>query len=418
MEDLRRARRVLALAALAFPASGFAATLGMPAVAGRAPAWTAPNLAAPGLAAFTAPMSPDALAVPALGAAPVFAAPLPVPAALMSAPSAAVAPKGPVGRPIVPALASLSEKPSETLAVAFDGAGPAAKGDATEEYLSLMAGPPGASLRAADPPELRELRKYTVLLVPGFFSGAFIRLGNRTAWPGRRYFGDQIDWLEKMGIEYEMADVHTLQSAERNAPVIARAIESSSKPILAVTHSMGGNLLLHALITRPDLRARVRGWAPVQTPFLGSHVAGVPGVGAAAALLRLFGGTGKTVADMTPAGARAYYRRHRKEIAAVLRAVPVVAFASWVDTSAPRWLGVINPAAKWAWNAISRRGGRNDALIPVDSASLPGMARVEVPGVDHLTPFVETGVPFDRARFLKTMLTMVLRRAPGETPAP
>lgn len=413
MDHLRRARRVLALAALSFPASSFAATLGMPVVAGRAPAWTAPNLAAPEPAAFIAPLSPYALAVPALGAVPVIAAPLPVPAALLAAQSAAAAPKGPAGKPVVPALTSLSEKPAETLAAAFDGAGPAAKGDATGEYLSLMAGPPGASLRAADPPELRELRQYKVLLVPGFFSGAFIRLGNRTAWPGRRYFGDQIDWLKKMGIEYELADVHTLRNAEDNAPVIARAIESSPKPILAVTHSMGGNLLLHALITRPGLRARVRGWAPVQAPFLGSHVAGVPGAGAVAAVLRLFGGSWKTISDMSPAGARTYYRRHREEIDAVLRAVPVVAFASWIDTSAPRWLGMINPAAKWAWNAISRRGGRNDALIPVESASLPGMTRVEVPGVDHLTPFVETGVPFDRERFLKTMLTMVLRRSPG-----
>ncbi|MBI2787125.1 MAG: hypothetical protein HYX59_00455 [Elusimicrobia bacterium] len=420
------ARLLLALAAL--PSFAGAAPLAIVPASGRAPVAGA-AIGASGLTvSFSAPLgsAPGPLPSGPLLLAPALAAPSP--SALKPAIAAAAAsPSRPAAKaaPALPAAADLrrlgqalqpkagAAAPAEGLTAAFDGAVPAAKGDVTAEYLSLMEAPPGASLRAADAPELRELRKYKVLLVPGFFSGAFIRLGDHALWPGRRYFGDQIDWLERMEIDYELADVHTLQSVEHNAPVIARAIESSDKPVIAVTHSMGGNLLLHALVTRPDLRARVRGWAPVQTPFLGSHVAGLPGVGGAASVLRFFGGTGKTVRAMTPEGARAYHRRHRRAIAAVLRAVPVVAFASWVDTSAPRWLGLVNPLAKWAWDAVSRRGGRNDILVPAASAVLPGMAHVSVPGVDHLTPFVDAQVPFDRVRFFKTLLTMVLRREPA-----
>ena len=151
----------------------------------------------------------------------------------------------------------------------------------------------------------------------------------------------------------------------------------------------------------------------MQAPFLGSHIADLASSRGAASLLWLFGGTRETADAMTTARAREYQKRHRKAIAAVLRAVPVVAFASWVDTSAPRWLLLVNPLLKWTWDAISRSGGRNDILVPVKSAVLPGMAFIAVPGVDHLAPFVDTQTAFDRVRFLKTLLTMLLRREPA-----
>ncbi len=395
-----------------------------------------------GRAAVDAPLgavarfSPDGTARPvapitAPGLAAAHAAqPLPVslppPAALPRALAAAsVNPARPRGRKKAarpakngaPRAASdlqlLATAPESNLDATFDGSGLAASEDVTEEYQSRWKGSSDASLRASDPPELRELRKYKILLVPGILSGAFIRMGNHPAWPGRRYFGDQIDWLERMGLDYEVVDLQTLRSFEHNAPIVAHSIEISAKPVLAVTHSWGGRILLHALISRPDLRARVRGWIPVQVPFGGSHIADLPAIGAVSNLLRLFGGTKETVLALTIARSREYCERHRKEIAEVLRAVPTVAFASWVDPSAPRWLAFANPLLQWVWKAVSRRGGRNDILIPVESAVLPGMSYVAVPGVDHLAPFIETPAPFDRVRFLKTLLTMVLHRAPA-----
>lgn len=435
MNDLCRARRTparfFALIALAFPPLASAGTVVLPAGAGRARAWAAPQLPPPGLSAFSAPMGAAALP-PALAAPAVAAAPLPAPAALtvaQAAPAAAPAKpaepkraKSPAKRSALSAAkarrieealsrdVSAPEKKS-MLGELFDGSTLAPENDVTAEYHALMDRPMGSSLRAADSLGIRELRKHKVVLVPGFLSGAFIRLGSRTFWPGRRYFGDQIDWLNRMGVEYEMADVHTVQTVEENAPVVARAIENTSKPVLVVTHSMGGRILLEALIKRPDLRARVHGWIPVQAPFLGSHIAGLPAIGGLSHLLRLFGGTKETVLAMTPERSREYYRRHRSEIDAVLRAVHTVAFASWVNTNAPRWLILANPVLKWVWDAISRRGGRNDILVPAASAVLPGMAYVAVAGIDHLTPFVDAQLPFDRVRFLKTLLSMVLRRA-------
>ena len=410
--------RLLALIALTLPSLAGATTVVLPSGAGRARAWTAPQLATPGLAVFSAPMSPSPLALtpaPVFAAPAVAAAPLPVPAALAIAPAVAAAPakavetrkaKGPAKR--AAAAASADEKEPDFGAL-FDGSNLAAKDDVTADYHKGMSRLEGLSLRSADALDINELRKHKVVFVPGFLSGAFIRLGSRTFWPGRRYFGDQIDWLNRMGVEYEMADAHRAdRRGER--PVVARAIENTSKPVLVVTHSMGGRILLEALIKRPELRERVRGWVPVQVPFLGSHIAGLPAIGGLSHLLRLFGGTKETVRAMTPERSREYYRRHRKEIAAVLRAVPTVAFASWVNTRAPRWLILANPVLKWTWDAVSRRGGRNDILVPAASAVLPGMAFVAVAGIDHLTPFVDAQVPFDRVRFLKTMLEMVLRR--------
>lgn len=408
----------------------------LPALAGAA------RIAPRGLAACDAPLdgvavfSPDGPVNPAVSiAAPSLAAALaaqplpdslPPPAALpRTLAAASVNPARPrrrkkAARPeksgstrAASELQRLGKTPQSSLGAAFDGSSLAASENVTEEYQSLWKGNSDASLRAADPPELRELRKYKILLVPGILSGAFIRLGNHPAWPGRRYFGDQIDWLEQMGLDYEVVDVQTMRSFEHNAPIVARAIATSVKPVLAVTHSWGGRILLHALISRPDLRARVRGWIPVQVPFSGSHIADFPAIGAVSNLLRLFGGSKETVLAMSTARSREYCERHREDIAEILRVVPAVAFASWVNPAAPRWLAFANPLLQWAWEAVSRRGGRNDILIPVESAVLPGLPYVAVPGVDHLAPFIETPAPFDRVRFLKTLLTMVLRRVPA-----
>lgn len=400
---------VPAAAAPARLTASFDAPLGGPRVMTGAPASVefapmAPGLSAPSLSL----LAPSAPILPA----PVLAAP----AALRPVTPAAAADKP--KKPAAPAIAAKRLAASDLkrveakLGAAFDGAGHV---DATEEYHSLWNGPPGATLREAEHPELSELRNYKVLLVPGFMTGLYVRLGNRADWPARRYFGDQLDWLKKMDVEHEVAAVHSLQSVEHNAPIIAKAIESSEKPVIVITHSMGGRILLHALITRPELRARVRGWTPMQTPFLGSHVADLPALVGISNLLRLFGGTKESVRSMRGYRSLRYYELHREAIEEILLVVPVVAFASWVNTSAPAWLALANPVLKWAWNAVSRSGGKNDILVPVKNAALPGMPLVVVHGVDHASAVVDTPASVDRVRILKTLLTMVLRRSP---PAP
>ncbi len=390
----------LALALPSFAAAGIVATAGLAA-------FDAP------LGAPTLSVSPAAALIPALSfAAPAFFA-VPTPLMAAGAPVLSALPVPAALTPVTPAAAIAA---LGALGGALRPVATAAHNDVTAEYRALWDGTPGTALRSGDHPELDELKKYKVLLVPGFMTGIYVRMGNHSAWPARRYFGDQLDWLKKMGVEHEVVDVHSLQSVEHNAPIVAAAIAASKKPVLVVTHSMGGRILLHALIQRPELRARVRGWTPMQTPFLGSHIADLPAIVGVSGLLRLFGGTKEAVSSMTGKRSREYYERHREAVAEILRVVPVVAFASWVNTAAPAWLTLANPLLKWAWNAVSRRGGKNDILIPVENAALPGMPVVVVHGIDHASAVVDTPAPVDRVRILKTLLTMVLRRGAPASP--
>ena len=59
-----------------------------------------------------------------------------------------------------------------------------------------------------------------------------------------------------------------------------------------------------------------------------------------------------------------------------------------------------------------RRGMDNDGLVPVESAVLPGSDYIKLRGVDHMVPVmdVDAVLKFDRRRFTKTLLLMIISR--------
>ncbi len=310
-------------------------------------------------------------------------------------------------------LDARSAKPGSAAAgaaEAFDGSLAGETLDLSGEYEETSRRAPRTALRAAGSTDLKELRRYKVLLVPGFMSGPAIALGELAAWRGPRYFGDQLDWLREMGVECELVGIHTLQSFKHNARVIARAVEASAKPVILLTHSKGGLDALEMLISRPDLRSRVSGWIPVQAPFRGSPLAELPLASRAPALLDWIGGTREAADAMSPQRSRAYFVRHRRVIGKILRGLPIIAYASSTRKMAPDWLRLVNPPLAWLLDGAARLGGPGDGLVPARSAVLPGMSYVVADGVDHFMPFVATSRPFDRLRFTQTLLTMLLRR--------
>jgi len=276
--------------------------------------------------------------------------------------------------------------------------------DLTQEYLNAY-----RSECAFGIAHMEALRRHKVLLVPGYFSDL-----------DPAYFSDQLKWLTSNGVEHEKIAVKSRQSVAINAPIIATAIRDSAKPVILITHSKGSVDALDALRAEPSLRTKVKGWVSLQGAFFGSPIADMlldddnlnPLI--TNIILGYFGGSKESAQRLTTSASRTYYRDNKAIIDAVVREVPTIAFASAIDdgsgAQAKTTLG-IPYALMW------HKGIRNDGLIPIDAAILPGMAYVKISGVDHIAPVMPAERRFDRVRMTKALLLvlpMPFRKLPSD----
>jgi hypothetical protein len=243
---------------------------------------------------------------------------------------------------------------------------------------------------------IKTLRNYQVLLVPGYLSDL-----NPT------YFADQLRWLAAIGVEHKKAAVASGQSIEINGTIIAKAIRDSAKPVILITHSKGSVDALEALLIEPSLRKKVSGWISLQGPFLGSPIADKLLDGSllnpiiATVILGFFGGTRESAHGLTTVVSRAYYRERATAIGHLVRGVPVLALASAID-AAPNVPA--NTALEMPYELMARDNIRNDGLVPLDAAVLPGMDFIKLSGLDHIAPVMPAQQRFDRVRMTQALL--------------
>jgi hypothetical protein len=242
----------------------------------------------------------------------------------------------------------------------------------------------------------KTLRDFKVLLVPGYLGDLY-----------PEYFIDQLRWLSSSGVEHEKVAIVSGESVEINAPIVARRIRDSAKPVILITHSKGSVDVLHALLSEPALRARVKGWISLQGTFFGSPVADkllddtLLNPLLATVVLGFFGGTRASAQSLTTTAALAYYRPRAAAISELLRNVPAIAFASAVD-SAPS--AQPKTSLEIPHQLMARDGIQSDGLVPLDAAVLPGMDFVKVMGVDHIAPVMPARQHHDRVRMTQALL--------------
>lgn len=263
--------------------------------------------------------------------------------------------------------------------------------DATRVYLDAF-----SNDCAFGAGQVAALRHYKVLLVPGYFSDV-----------DPAYFADQLRWLSSIDVDHQRVAVKSRQSMAVNAPIVAAAIRASTKPVILISHSKGSVDVLEALRANPLVRKKVSGWISLQGTFFGSPVADMLLDDArinpllATMILGILGGSRESAQGLTTVAARAYYRNHQAAIDAVVREVPAVAFGSALD-------GVAGAQAKTTleipYELMWREGIRNDGLVPLDAAALPGMDVVLVAGVDHIAPVMPALLRFDRVRMTQALL--------------
>lgn len=209
------------------------------------------------------------------------------------------------------------------------------------------------------------------------------------------YFKDANKCLRTAGVDAEILE-HKSQSVACGGEAVARCILASDRPVLILSHSKGGLDTLEALciLQREGKLSKVAGWIAMQGPFKGApeadRIAGdsVRRVATRVAL-NCLGARSDAVKDMTTSAREAYFGEHREEIERIVKAVPVLCFAS------------LKPDAKDAGT---------DGSVPLESAKLPGADFVAVNGLSHSAAVMSKPHEFNREALTRALFAMLLER--------
>jgi pimeloyl-ACP methyl ester carboxylesterase len=260
--------------------------------------------------------------------------------------------------------------------------------------------------------EIAELRKYKVILVPGFLSNTTTRpvsiFGMKVELG--KYFGDQMLALRGLGIDYELAAIESEETPAFNAVIIAKEIEASPKPVILMGHSKGGLDIFETLIRRKDLRSKVKGIVTIQTPYFGSPIADSILHNKILAelsrqLLKAMGGSINSLRSLDTRQRDSYYRGNLAEINEIVRAIPVITMGTWKDEVKHKMDTVLEPLR----DEMLEMGMKNDGQVPIASAILPGTDNIKIQGMDHFVTVMKTGnvLRYDRVRLTRTLLLMI-----------
>ncbi|MBI4249893.1 MAG: hypothetical protein HY611_10355 [Elusimicrobia bacterium] len=281
--------------------------------------------------------------------------------------------------------------------------------DATGEYMKTW--------RQIDAefgdPQVERLRRYKLILVPGFLSDLVINSGA----PGNpcqadKHFDDQMCWLERLAVPYQRITMQADESLSRNAEILEEAIAASEQDVILISHSKGGIDSLEALLNRPAARQKVKGWISIQAPFFGSLLAdwalkeGIRPLVQRA--LREHGKSIESLESMQTLERKAYYRLHKEEIDSLVGELPVLSFSSWKEEEGGGQAYTVFSLLRgllFQWLGV-----QNDGMVPLASQVLPGTDFVRIPSLSHDDPVMPQCVDFDRVRFTKTLLSMLLKR--------
>ncbi|MDC0254290.1 hypothetical protein OAK75_05285 [Bacteriovoracales bacterium] len=271
----------------------------------------------------------------------------------------------------------------------------------------------------------RSFKNYTIYLVSGISTkiyppmvsilrslGIFSPAGTADS------FYQQKAYLKKLGIPFKEIDIATNGDPEENGDTIAKAILSSPRDALVVSHSKGGLDVLYSLLRHPELKKKVKGWVSLQTPFFGTPLSETgKSFWPLSAFSRLFlfavtNGT-DSVGSMNQPFRQAFYERNQDLIDKVLKEVPTIGLGTWFlyRPSSEKSLFELPKTKKSVLHPfiakIYETDGPNDGLVPLKSTCLPNMKCYFVGGLDHANPVMMPGPFNDMGKDKRIHLTRV-----------
>ena len=270
--------------------------------------------------------------------------------------------------------------------------------DVTAEFTQRFC----AGCNSADRPSALAFDGCDVLLVHGWLGEVAIRvtgLLDNVSCNQRvlDYLKDQHCAADELGL-CSFAPPYRSESVCACGEKVARMIECNPRPVMIVSHSKGCLDTLEALLIlqREGKLGKVAGWIALQGPFYGAALA-ESFLGKRSPIgrlrVRMLGADLEGIRDMTETSREGYMARNATETEKLVRAIPVLCFASW---KTPLCDGYV----------------LTDGQVTPESALLPGADYVALGGITHAMPVIGRKYePFDRVTFTKTLLTMLRDRS-------
>lgn len=241
--------------------------------------------------------------------------------------------------------------------------------------------------------EIKALKKFKILLVPGVLAESFSIQGKNQIKMGFIFedgFREQKRLLQAAELDYHYLNIDTESSPEHNAEMISAEIEKSAKPVLIYSHSKGGLDTLEVFRQRPDLMNRVYGWVSVQSPFWGSTIASMMYENkqlreTGTTLFEWMGGEARGMSSLTVEERKDIMNSDETNhlINQVRKNVKLVNFASYKSNS----FGIDTPLEIFR-NISVKHDGASDGVVSVKSALMNhhgyAVDFVIEDGVDHL----------------------------------
>ncbi len=240
---------------------------------------------------------------------------------------------------------------------------------------------------------LSYLRSQTILLIPGVLSESFRSESGqkiKVDYFLGEIFNDHEDWLIEEGLKYEILDIESESSPEENKDFIIEVIESLPSNVIIFTHSKGGLDTFAALSSRPNLLKKITGVITVQTPFRGSPVADAFAGNFVTKkigewLFNFLGGSEDGFLSLTTKNSKERNSVLKNDYQRIIKEIPVINYGSYKDDT----FGWDTPLELFRDYTLAKRG-RNDGVVPLQSALLDDTYQVTESGVDHLNSVTNT----------------------------
>jgi len=239
----------------------------------------------------------------------------------------------------------------------------------------------------------KQLRPYKILLIPGVLSESFFKESNQKIKINfllGEIFQDHEQFLQKYKLDYQKLILESEQSPAFNGKEIEKAILSSPKKLIIFSHSKGGLDALMAFKNNPSLLKKIKGWVTVQTPFYGSAVAEFfdkfkLGRKTAKWLFEMLGGEIDGLKSLNLSVRESFMKKKTNQILIkkILNSTRVINFGSF----RPNTIGWDSPLELFR-NYASFKKGKNDGVVHLKSAFLPGADFIIEKNVDHLLTVV------------------------------
>ena len=243
-------------------------------------------------------------------------------------------------------------------------------------------------IRLSDEDKFEDFKETHVLLIAGLLSDLSILVKNNplAKWIGlKNKFHDQIEFLTKNNITYDLVDIESEAAPKVNGDIICKAIKESEKKIIIFSHSKGSTDTLTCFVSRPDLLPKVRGWISSHGAFWGTPTSEVflqnrwirwPSNHA----LRWLGGGIESVESLSVYDAIEFNLRNEALIKELPGKISLVSFASYKPDIPGKWDTYFEPYFR-DW--LDDWGLQNDGLVPWKSQIFPGSHYVLIEGMDH-----------------------------------